>query len=253
MEILYKNPKYYEMAFSFRDISKEVDLFEEAIERYALIPVKRFLEVGSGTSPHLEELVKRGYEYVGIDKCKEMLDYARSKAKKLNVPVELVCADMIDFRLEKPADFGYVLLGSLYIKDTNEMISHFNAMGKTIEKGGLYLLDWCVQFAPFRDNSESWEIEKNEIQIKVTTCSIVLNRIDQTYEETITVQVNDDGHHKELEEKCIKRAIYPQEFLMFISNRGDFEFVGWWNNWDLSKPLDGTEQINRPIIILRKK
>ena len=253
METLYKNPKYYEIAFSFRNISKEVDLFEEVIEHYALIPVKRFLEVGCGNSPHMEELFKRGYEYIGIDLCKEMLDHAQLKAKKLNAQVKLVCADMIDFRLKQQVDFGYVMLGSLYISSTNEMISHFDAMGKAIKKGGLYLLDWCVQFAPFCDTNESWEAEKDGIRIKATCCRTVINHIDQTYEETITLQINDHGNQKELQEKCIKRAIYPQEFLIFISNRDDFEFVGWWNNWDLSKPLDGTEQISRPIVMLRRK
>lgn len=253
MQTLYKNPQYYEMAFSFRDIPKEVDLFEEVVEKYALIEVRRFLEVGCGTSPHLEELTKRGYEYIGIDLCKEMLDYAQLKAKKLNTPVRLICADMINFRLDHQVDFAYVMLGSLYVKSTNEMISHFDAMGRVIRKGGLYLLDWCVQFAPLCDNSESWEIGKDGIQIKATCCSTVINRIEQTFEETITLQIDDRGQRKELQDKCIKRAIYPQEFLMFMSGRDDFEFVGWWNNWDLSKPLDGTEQINRPIVILRKK
>lgn len=34
----------------------------------------------------------------------------------------------------------------------------------------------------------------------------------------------------------------------------DFEFVGWWNDWDLSLPLDEvTRGIVRPITILRRR
>lgn len=34
-----------------------------------------------------------------------------------------------------------------------------------------------------------------------------------------------------------KRAIYPQEFLCLIDRSPDFEFLRWWNHWDLPQPL----------------
>lgn len=40
MSNLYDNPKYYEIAFSFRDIHAEVDVFEEYFKCFSQIPVK---------------------------------------------------------------------------------------------------------------------------------------------------------------------------------------------------------------------
>jgi hypothetical protein len=60
---VYDNPKYYEIAFSFRDIPAEVDVLEECFKWFSKIPVKSVLELGCGNSPHMEELVKRGYQY----------------------------------------------------------------------------------------------------------------------------------------------------------------------------------------------
>jgi hypothetical protein len=44
LSIVYDYPRYYEVAFSFRDISHEVDVFEECIKRCAQVPVHTFLE-----------------------------------------------------------------------------------------------------------------------------------------------------------------------------------------------------------------
>lgn len=252
MQSLYENPKYYEIAFSFRNIPAEVDVFEESIKQFSRIPVKRMLDIGCGNCPHMEELVKRGYEYVGIDSSQTMLDYSRQKASFIGASVQLVYTNMVDFSLDSKVDFAYVLLGSLYVKNTAELISHFNSVSRALRSGGLYFLDWCVQFDPLSDKSDSWEMERDGIKTKVSYSMKMVNRMEQTVEETITLDVNDHGETKTLVERNVNRAIYPQEFLIFISGRDDFEFVGWWNNWDLSKPLQGDEHINRPITVVRR-
>ena len=81
MNGIYQLPEYYEIAFSFRDIPREVDVLEEAARRFAEIPVKTFLEIGCGNSPHMDELTGRGYDFIGIDISDEMLTYSREKAE----------------------------------------------------------------------------------------------------------------------------------------------------------------------------
>ena len=252
MQYLYQHPRYYEIAFAFRDITKEVDVLDNCARTYADIPIRRFLEVGCGNSPHMEELLNRGYDYLGIDLSEEMLQFSAEKAKKLGHTVGLFRKDMVDFELDQYADFAYVMLGSLYTKDTEELHSHFDSVSKAVRPGGLYLLDWCVQFQPLSDHTESWTSEQDGIRVE-TTCSFrVTNPVLQTIEEIITQEVDDHGKKIETQEKCLRRAIYPQEFLFFIDTREDFEFVGWWNDWNLSAPLTGDEVINRPIVLLKR-
>ena len=92
MSELYNHPKYYEIAFSFRDIPAEVDVFEGCFKRFSKIPVKSVLELGSGNSPHMDELAKRGYRYNGLDLSKAMLKYARQKA--LHIDAEVTLSDL---------------------------------------------------------------------------------------------------------------------------------------------------------------
>ena len=189
MSNLYDNPKYYEITFSFRDIHAEVDVFEECFKRFSQIPVKSVLEVGCGNSPHMEELIKRGYQYNGLDLSKAMLEYSRQKASHISAYVNLIHGNMVDFSLETLVDFVYITLGSLYVKSASELITHFNCVAQVLKKGGLYLLDWCIQYDPpwESEGGDSWEIERDGIQVKTTVSWKVVNSVKQIFEETITL------------------------------------------------------------------
>lgn len=251
---LYDHPKYYEIAFSFRDIPAEVDLFEQCFKRFSHIPVRSVLELGCGNTPHLEEFVKRGYRYHGLDLSQAMLDYSREKASRIGGEVDLIQADMVDFSLETPVDFAFIMLGTLSVKSTAQLVTHFDCVARSLNKGGLYLLDWCVQFDPpwATEGGTSWEMERDQIKVKTHVRWELISRVEQTFKEIITLEVDDHGKAVSLIDKDVKRAVFPQEFLCFISNSKHFEFVGWWNNWDLGQSLEESDKADRPIVLIRR-
>lgn len=252
MSNLYENPKYYELAFSFRDIEAEANVLEDVIRRLSAIDVKRILEVACGNCPHMPELVSRGYAFVGIDLNRTMLAFAREKTAGLEGSIDLIEADLVHFDLDAPVDFACVMLGSLYVTNTPDLVSHFDSMGRALRPSGLYLLDWCVDFDPNMDVSDAWEIDRDGVHLRVTFFTQRVNRVEQTFEETATIEVEDHGRTTELLHRAVRRAIYPQEFLAFIEARPDFEFVGWWNDWNLDTPIDGLSATNRPITVVRR-
>ena len=252
MSEVYGNPKYYEIAFSFRDMASEVDVLEQAIEQYSHIPVVTILELGSGPAPHLAELARRNYRYIGLDLSSAMLEYAQSKADAANVPARFALADMTDFWLDEQVDFAYLMLGSLAARNTDELVSHFDCVSRTLKKGGLYFLDWCVVFAPSKEHTDSWEMVEGQVRVKTTIQIKLIDPVEQIIEERFTLEVEDEGAKKVFRDTSLLRQIYPQEFLLFVAARNDFEFVGWWNNWDLTQPLNSTQKIGRPIAILRR-
>jgi SAM-dependent methyltransferase len=249
---VYQNPKYYEIAFSFRDIVGEVDVFEDVIRNYSLIPVSKVFELGCGPAPHLEELARRDYEYLGLDLSPDMLTYAETKAQAIKASAGFHLADMTDFELTEQVDFAFVLLGSLQARNTAELVSHFDSVGRVLKSGGLYLLDWCINFTPNTEESESWEMAKGPVKVKTTYQTKLIHPVEQVTEETLTLDIDHAGERDVIRETWVRREIYPQEFLMFIATRKDFEFIGWWNDWDLTQPLDGAREINRPITVLRR-
>lgn len=252
---LYSNPVYYEIAFSFRDIRREVDVFEECFNRYSKIPVRRVLELGSGTSPHLEELARRGYEYVGVDINEAMLNHAQRKAEALGIAATFIRADMRHFSLEKPVDFAYVMLGSLYAETTNDLLSHFASVAEALNLGGLYFLDSCIDFewGDQVSRDQGWSIERGGVKVDVRfVAEGVINRASQLYKYRLLADVDDHGRKLHLESVEVGRRIFPQEFLLLVEKSGRFEFIGWWNNWDLDEPIEKAERINRPITLIRR-
>jgi hypothetical protein len=47
--------------------------------------------------------------------------------------------------------------------------------------------------------------------------------------------------------------IFPQEFLELVEKNGNFEFLGWYNNFKLGESLEKAKKMNRPITLLRRK
>lgn len=252
---LYDHPKYYTIAFSFRDIQQEVNVFEECIRRYSKIPVQRVLELGSGDSPHMEELARRGYEYVGLDTSAAMLDYARQKAKELGITSSFVQADMRRFSLEKPIDFVYVMLDSLYVETTEDLVSHFESVADALNPGGLYFLDWCIKFewSELSTLEHSWTIEKDGVKVDFRFVPEgVVDRASQIYKNRLIADVDDHGKRLHLESEEVRRIIFPQEFLMLVENSKAFEFIAWGNNWNLDEPIEKATQVDRPITLIRR-
>ncbi|MDE0187175.1 MAG: class I SAM-dependent methyltransferase [Candidatus Poribacteria bacterium] len=253
---LYDYPDYYELAFSFRDISQEVTCIEQLIERYAKASVLRVLELACGPSPHLQELCRRGYEYHGLDLSENMLAAGRKKVSECAWRAVFHRASMIDFNLHTTYQFAFVALGSLYARNTEELSTHFQSVARALEPGGLYLLDWCVQFGQspaIIEDSQSWRMERDGIAVKVNVILRDVDPVEQIVQEETTLNVSDRGQTLTISNCDLRRVIYPQEFHLLIDAMEEFEFVGWWNDWDLNQPLSQvTGEINRPIVAVRR-
>jgi SAM-dependent methyltransferase len=252
MNDVYAHPQYYEIAFSYRDIAEEVDVIEKVIQQYSDIPVSTMLDLGCGPAPHVRELSQRGYYYIGLDLSPEMIAYAKHRAQEAKISAKFEVADMTNFVLRDPVDLAMIHLGSLQISSTTELISHFDSVSRALKPGGIFFLDWCIEFNPREESQEAWEMERGKIKVQTTFKTILVNPAEQLYQETITLDVVDNNEKIVFEEVSVQRCIYPQEFLLFIASRSDFEFIGWWNSWDLTQPLEESKQITRPIILLKR-
>jgi SAM-dependent methyltransferase len=255
MSVLYDYPEYYETAFSFRDIESEAGFLQECIKRYSEIPVRRVFEVACAHAPHAQALTDSGYQYIGLDINRSMLDYAARKWRHLMPSPEFIEADMTSFTMQKPVDFAYVMLGSLYLSGVEEMRSHFRCMTECLKPGGLYFLDWCVQFNDplIGKAANRFSREQDGIRIDSRFNIRLIDIAQQMYEEIWTVDVNDHGRKRKFEMIERNHAIFPQEFLLFVENLTDFEFVGWWHDWDFNKPIDGASEVARPVVLLRRR
>jgi SAM-dependent methyltransferase len=101
------------------------------------------LDLGCGSGRHSVRLSKAGYDIVGLDVSKRLLEIAKSKAAKANVGLALVRADMrfLPFRAE--AFSGIVSLDSTfgYFPSENDDLRSLREVAKALIHGGVFLLD----------------------------------------------------------------------------------------------------------------
>jgi SAM-dependent methyltransferase len=250
---LYDFPFYYEIAFSFRDINKEVDFFEKCIERFSKIRVKRVLDIACGPCPYMMELTKRGYDFAGLDLSGAMLAYSLEKARKAGIKINTVHEDMRSFKTVVKFDFVFCMLGSITIESNKDFLSHLNSVAGCLRSGGLYLIDASINFDWTRLGTQSWTVIKNGLIVNVTWEMVPVSLVEQKIIDRAIVEVIENVKSKVFKTEKVDKIVFPQEFLELVEKNGKFEFLGWYNSFNLAESLEKATNINRPITLLRRK
>jgi len=255
--MLYKHPRYYEVAFSFFDVREQVDCFEKIIRKFSKVKVRRFLDVACGPSFQLRELARRGYACVGLDSSAEMLAYLREKAFEEDLKIETVQADMCNFGLEEKVDFAFIMMGSLAVESDAKLLSHLDSLAACLKRGGLYFIqnkavDWTGS------GEQCWTMERNGITVKTCWSTEWKDLVSQVYLEKIVTEIDDHGRKMKFEDGEKLKFVFPQEFKTLVKMNGRFELLGLWEGtesvWFLDKPLERSKSpSNINMALLRRK
>jgi SAM-dependent methyltransferase len=248
----YRYPEYYDIAFGVEDAGREVDFFEEAVRRFSGVPVRRVFEIACGTAPYLEEWHRRGYRYCGLDLSPAMLEAARAKSDGLGIAADFVAADMRNFDPAAigPADLAYVLLGSIYVGSNREFLDHLDRVAEVLPAGRLYLLDSVVWFELWSDYRRRWTRRRGGVTVRMTYRAEPIDLVAQTYNEFVTLEVDDHGTKHRIESRVPTKIFFPQEFLCLVELNRRFDFVGWFNDFDVAAPVTPE---GRHVAVLRKR
>lgn len=245
---VYDYPMYYEIAFSYQEVKKQVDLFETVVRKFGKKSIRRFLDIGCGTSPQLREIARRGYGAVGLDINPKMLQYLRQMAAKEGLKVETVQADMKDFKLKKKCDFAFCLSGSLAVSSNQEFLKHLECVAKALSPEGIYLLEnTALDLKPF--GYQDWTMKKDQIEIKATFEMKMIDPMMQISEGILTLEVNDRGERKKLVSIEATKDFAPQELKTIVELDGHFRFLGFFKHLSL-EPLQQPTDSN--MILMQK-
>lgn len=250
---LYRYARYYEIAFGFVDPIKQTRLFEAFIRKYSARDVSRVLDVACGTALQLRALAKQGYQAIGLDLNKPMLDYLNHQATLEKIEIETLCADMTDFSLDEPVDFAYIMMGSIvYAKSVEGFLSHLTSMSHALAAGGLYLIEnmpihWT---SPLLFQPQTWQEEVGEVTIEATYVLTPKNELRQTCMQSIDLRVSDQGKRTTLKEATEIALFFPEELRLLVEKEGSFDLIGFFER-DSLKQLKTASPNN--FIVLRKK
>jgi len=250
---IYKQAKYYEIAFSFINAKKQVDLFGEFIEKYSKISVKNVLDVACGPALQLRELAKRGYGSFGIDCNSGMISYLKRMASEDGLEIEVIKADMNKFSLKKKIDFAYIMMGSIiYVRNNDLFLSHLNSVANSLKFGGLYLIEnFPINWAdPKFFKKQRWVMKRDGVKIKTAYQLTPKDALKQIVTQVIEMEVIDKGKEFKYIDRDDLKIIFPEEFKLLVDKNGRFEFLGFYER-KRAKPLKKISSDN--IVLLRKK
>jgi hypothetical protein len=77
----------------------------------------------------------------------------------------------------------------------------------------------------------------------------LIDGVAQTYNEFVTLDVDDHGTVHRIGSRVPTKMFFPQEFLCLVQLSRRFEFVGWFNDFSLAAPVTPK---GRHIAILRR-
>ncbi len=114
-------------------------------QKIAKRPVKRVLDLACGTGGPTLELRKRGYDVVGVDVHREVVEIARRKAKKLGLDTEFLVCDARRIDEVFPEDFldaVTVFFSSItYMTRINDLKRLLEAIKHVLKSGGIFIAD----------------------------------------------------------------------------------------------------------------
>lgn len=251
----YDTPEYWDLAFS-DDTSLEADFILAAAKKYAT-PDQCLTgyEPGCGGGRLLKELASRGLHVVGTDQSSLAVGFANQQLAEL--PGRAIVADMTTHVVERPVDVAWCLVNTFrHLLNDNDALSHLKAVANSVRPGGIYVIGLHL-FPPDADeeDEEEWPFSNDQIdglmQLEVADC-----RRDtrlETLRFTMTVTDRETQQTKQFTSDYRMRLYEATHIQSLLSAATDWELLDVYDFWyDLSEPLELTDELGDTVLVLRR-
>jgi SAM-dependent methyltransferase len=274
---IYDEPELYQLACAYRDVPAESGALLTWLDKHAQIAdrVRSVIELAAGPAEHARELARRGLRATALDHTPAMCAYAAAQAKAAGVDLDVVEADMRDFRLTD-ADGGPVLfdlaitmLNSVcHLFTLDDLVNHLTAVAAHLAPGGLYIVELAHPadfFAADPRTSSEWEIDADgaHAQVRWGGRQDRIDPLTQVTDEHMTIKVTAaDGTVRTVSDVVPNRFWTLTEFTAAVrlanatanasnaSSARPLDLVGGYGDFDDTTTLDAPTAW-RMILILR--
>jgi SAM-dependent methyltransferase len=287
---IYDEPELYELACAYRDIPAEVTALQSWCAAHfagGADGVRSVLELAAGPAEHARELAARGLRATALDWSAAMCGYAAGRAKTAGVTLEVVEADMRDFRLTGPDggralfDAAVIMLNSAcHLFTLDDLVRHLAAVREHLVEGGLYIVELAHPadfFAADPRTSSDWTVEAADgmrAEVHWGGRGDVIDPLTQVTNEHMTISATSaDGTIRTVSDVVPNRFWTLTEFTAAValsnlvvpanpvaptspvalaaSAAGGLELVASYGDFDDSTPLESPTAW-RMILVLRR-
>jgi SAM-dependent methyltransferase len=277
---IYDEPELYELACAYRDVPPEATALQAwcATHFTGGAGVRSVLELAAGPAEHARELARRGLRATALDWSAAMCSYAASQAEAAGVALDVVQADMRDFRLAGPDgtqvrfDAAVTMLNSVcHLFTLDDLVRHLSAVRAHLVQGGLYIVELAHPadfFASVPRTSSEWTVDTAGVQVDVRWGgrSDRIDPLTQVTNEHMTITATSkDGTIRTVSDVVPNRFWTLTEFTAAIAlanagagsaprpddASGRFDLVATYGDFDETTALDAPTAW-RMILILRR-
>jgi SAM-dependent methyltransferase len=172
---IYDQPELYQLACAYRDVPTEAAaLLAWCATHYqgtGTGTVGSVLELAAGPAEHARELARRGLRATALDRSPAMCAYAAAQAQVAGLDLDVVEADMRDFKSGARFDLAITMLNSVcHLFTLDDLVPHLTAVAAHLVVGGLYIVELAHPadfFAPVPRTSSEWTIEADGVRAQV--------------------------------------------------------------------------------------
>jgi len=255
----YRYPRYYDVAFGYRDVGAEVDFLLECFRNYRGKDPASVVEIACGVGYHAVEFARRGYSVVALDREPEMVSYLQRKAQCYGVKIQSLVADMRSFSLEHPVDLALNLLTSFQYLLTNEdIVAHLRTTYSNLMPRGLYILELNHPREYFGGQllrPIQWTAAEGNLEIEAMwgAGDHGLNPVTELLEIKAAYHVREGAEERDLEEQGYLRMLLPGELEALVELAGGFKVEALYGDFNMAQPLDASEGSWRMLVVLGRE
>ena len=132
---------YYNAFYQDKDYKSEAMQIDELLRKYRN-NIEKIINYGCGTGKHDIELVKLGYQCVGIDLSELMINIAQNNVAKEATSINFSVADIRSYEPQEKYDAVISLFHVMSYQNKNkDILDAFKSARKALNKGGIFLFD----------------------------------------------------------------------------------------------------------------
>lgn len=136
---IYSDPQLYDAAHEWK--TNDIEFITNCALEYG----GPILEMASGTGRLAVPLIKRGFNYTGVELSEPFVEFTKKKLTPIKSDHDIVQGDMKNIDLKKKYKFIFIGFNSICHLLTNKDVSRFfNCVYAHLLDGGLFLIDTFV-------------------------------------------------------------------------------------------------------------
>ena len=196
---VYDEVTAYEVAFSFRDVPREVDLLTDWFERDGLGSLTSVIELAAGPADHALEFARRGITATALDINAAMCRRAEERRDAEQLTMHVIRADMTRFDVDSKADLALLMMDSAtHLLSLDSMLGMLASTARAVRDGGLLVMEMGhpADFLTSQRRADvEWEEQRDDMTVKSRwgTPDDDLDPVSQVRQTTVTVETSRSG------------------------------------------------------------